>query len=132
MPKRSRKGVVIRPERVVATDQGERGQRNLHRARRRPLPDHQIEFEILHGGIKDFLHRGAEAMNLIDKKNITRFEIGEDGSEISRLGQHRPRGGAKADAQFLGDDLGQGRLAQTRRTGKQNMVQRLPGLWPLR
>ena len=38
-------------------DQREFGEIDLDRARRRPLADDQVELEILHGRIEDFLHR---------------------------------------------------------------------------
>ena len=125
MPKRSRSGVVIRPERVVAPTSVKGASCDLHRARRRPLADHQIEFVILHRGIENFLHRRIEAVDLVDEQNVARLEIGENGGEIARLGQHRAGGGAEIDAQLARHDLRQGGLAQARRAGEQHMVQRL-------
>ena len=46
--------------------------------------------------------------------------------KIARLADHRPAGGAKADAELLGDDLRQRGLAQPRRAEEQHMVHRLP------
>ena len=87
MPKRSRSGVVIRPERVVAPIRVKGESSNLYRTRRRALADHQIELAILHGGIKNFLHRRTEAMDLINEENVAGLQIGEDGGEIAGLGQ---------------------------------------------
>src|SRR5689334_16520328 len=39
-----------------STYQGKRLDRQLHRAGSRPLAHHQVELEILHGRIEDFLH----------------------------------------------------------------------------
>ena len=97
-------------------DQRERRKLDLHRARRRPFADDEIEFEILHRRIKDFFDRRIEAMDLVDEENIARLEIGEDGGKIARLGQHRSGGGAEIDAQFARHDLRQRRLAQAGRT----------------
>ena len=38
-------------------DQRELGEIDLDRARRRPLADDEVELEVLHGGIENFLHR---------------------------------------------------------------------------
>ena len=125
MPKRSRKRRGDQAGAGGGADQREGRQLDLHRARRRPLADHQIEFVILHRGIEDFLHRRIEAMDFVDEQNVARFQIGEDGGEIARLGQHRAGGGAEIDAQLARHDLRQGGLAQARRAGEQHMVQRL-------
>src|SRR5262249_57315177 len=41
-------------------DQRELGEIDLDRARRRPLADDEVELEILHGRIENFLHRWIE------------------------------------------------------------------------
>ena len=64
-------------------------------------------------------------MNLIDEQNITLFQIGQKRGQIPRLGDHRPRGGAKIDPQLPGDDLRQCGFAKPRRSGEQNMIERL-------
>ena len=66
-------GVEVQPDRNAKTvaqrigqkprarggaHQRELRQLDLDRARRRPLADDEIELEILHGRIKNFLHRG--------------------------------------------------------------------------
>ena len=47
-------------------------------------------------------------MDLIDKQNIVRFEVGEHRGEIARLLQHRAGGGTQIHPHFIGDDIGQG------------------------
>src|SRR5262249_58084792 len=66
-------------------DERERRKIDLHRTRRRPLADNQIELKILHCRIKDFLDRRIEAMNLVDEQHVTRFEISEERAEIAAL-----------------------------------------------
>ena len=56
MPKRSRSGVVSSPARVVAPIRVNLREIDLHRARRRPGADDEIELVVLHRGIEDFLH----------------------------------------------------------------------------
>ena len=70
-------------------DQGELGEIDLHRARRRPRADDEVELEILHRRIKDFLDRRIEAVDLVDEQDVARLEIGELRREIARLGDDR-------------------------------------------
>src|SRR5262249_40124708 len=76
-------------------DEREPREIDFHRPRRRPLADNQIELEILHRRIKDFLYCRIEAMNFIDEQHVTRFEIGKKRGEIAGLGDYRPGSGAE-------------------------------------
>ena len=58
-------------------DQGEPGEVDLHRARRRPRADDEVELEILHRRIENLLDRRIEAVNLVDEQHVARLEIGE-------------------------------------------------------
>ena len=91
MPKRSRSGVVSRPARVVAPTSVNFGRSILHRARRRPLADDEVELEILHRRIEDFLDRRGQAMDLVDEEHVALFEVGQQRREIAGLGDHRAR-----------------------------------------
>ena len=72
-------------------DQRELRQIDLHRARRRPLADDQIELEILHRRIEHLLDRRIEPVDLVDEQHVALFEIGEQRREIAGLGDHRTR-----------------------------------------
>ena len=109
-------------------DQGEFRKLDLHRSRRRAFADDEVELEILHRGIEHFLHRRAQAMDLVDEQHVALFEIGEQRGEIAGLGDHRPRRGAEADAEFARDDLRQRGLAEAGRTDEQHVIQRLAAL----
>ena len=106
-------------------DQRELREVDLDRARRRPGADDEIELEILHRGIKDFLDRRIEAMDLVDEQNVARLEIGELGGEIAGLGDDGPGGRAEIDAEFARDDLRQRRLAEAGRPDEQHVIERL-------
>ncbi len=95
-------------------DERELRQIDPNRARRRTFADHQVELEILHRRIENFLDRRVQAMNFVDEEHIALFEIGQKRCEIAGLRDHRPRRRAEADAQFLRHDLRQRRLAETR------------------
>ena len=66
-------------------DERERRQIDLDRARRRLLPDDEVELEILHGRIEDFLDRRIEPVNLVDEQDIALLEIGEERREVAGL-----------------------------------------------
>ena len=113
MPKRSRSGVVNRPRRVVAPDERELGEVDAHRARRRSFADDEVELVVFHRRIEDLLDRRAQAMDLVDEEHVAVFEIGQQRREIAGLRDDGARGGAEADAELLGHDLSQRRLAET-------------------
>ncbi len=114
MPKRSRSGVASSPARVVAPTRVNGGQVDAHAARRRPLADDQVELEILHRRIKDLLDRRLQAVDLVDEQHVARLQVGEDRGEVAGALDHRPGGGAEADAEFARDDLRQRGLAEAR------------------
>ena len=105
--------------------QREARQVDLHRTRRRPLADDQVELEVLHRRIEDFLDRRTEPVDLVDEEDVVLFEIGQQRREIARLGDDRAGGGAEIDAELLRHDLRQRRLAEARRPDEQHMVERL-------
>ena len=116
-------GEEARPRRRA--DQGERGEVDLDRTRRRPLADDEVELEILHGGIEDLLHRRIEPVDLVDEEHVALLEIGEQRREIAGLGDHRAGGRAETDPELAGDDLRQRGLAEAGRTDQQHVIERL-------
>ena len=132
-------GIEIEPHRNAETVAQRRGEKpgarrgadqrefrevDAHRARRRSLADDEVELEILHRGIEDFLDRRIEAVDLVDEQHVAVLEIGEQRREIAGLGDDRPRCGAEIDAELARHDLRQRRLAETGRPGEQHMVER--------
>ena len=105
-------------------DQRELREIDLHRARRRPLADDQVELEILHRGIEDFLDRRIEPVDLVDEQHVAVFEIGEQRREVAGLGDHRAGGGAEIHAELARDDLRQRGLAEAGRADEQHVVER--------
>ena len=125
MPKRSRKGRADQSRARSGADQGERRQVDADGPRRRPLADDEIELEVLHGRIKDFLDGGTEPVHLVDEQYVLRLQVGEDGGQVPHLGDDRTRGGAETHPQFAGDDLRKGRLAQSWRTVEEDVIEGL-------
>ena len=64
-------------------------------------------------------------MDLVDEKDVAEFEIGENRGQVAFELNQRPGCGAEMRAHFVGDDGSQRRLAETRRTIKQNVIERL-------
>ena len=54
-------------------DQRERREIDLHRARRRPLADDEVELEVLHRRIEDFLDRRIEPVDFVDEQHVARL-----------------------------------------------------------
>ena len=106
-------------------DQGEAGQVDAHRARRRAFADHQVERAVLHRRVEHFLDRRREAVDLVDEQDVAVLEVGQQRGEVARLGDDRAGGGAEADAHLARDDGGERRLAEARRAVEQHMVERL-------
>ena len=128
MPKRSRSGLVRSPARVVAPTSVNRDKIDLHRARRRPLADDEIELEILHRRIEDFLDRRIEPVDFVDEEHVALLEIGQQRREIAGLGDHGAGGGAEIHAELAREDLRQRGLAEAGRADEQHVIERLAAL----
>ncbi|MNE08586.1 hypothetical protein D3C80_1012390 [compost metagenome] len=63
-------------------------------------------------------------MDLVDEQHIARLEVGQQRRQIAGALQHRAGGALDRHAHFLGDDVGQGGLAEARRAEDQRVVQR--------
>ena len=64
-------------------------------------------------------------MDLIHEQDVVLRQIGEQGGQIAGLFNGRTGGDADVDPHLVGDDVGQGGLAQTRRAVEQHVVQGL-------
>ena len=67
-------------------------------------------------------------MDFVDEERLPRLEIGDDGHEVAHLLQGRPRGLAEARIHLVGDDVGQGGLAEAGRTEEEDVIERLAAL----
>ena len=96
-------------------DERKRRQIDPYRPRRRALADDEVELEILHRRVKDFLNRRSQPVNLVDEQNVMWLQVGQQRRQIARARNHRPGRGAKPDSQLARDDLRQRGLAEPRR-----------------
>ncbi len=122
-PVAQRRGEQARPGRCA--HQRERRQIEPDRAGRRTFADHQVELVVLHRRIEDLLDRRLQPVDLVDEQHVARLQVGEDRSEIAGPLDDRPGGQPEAHTQLGRHDLRQRRLAQPRRPGEQDMVERV-------
>ena len=109
-------------------DQGKGRQVELDGAGGGPVADHDVELVVLHGRVEDLLHHRAQAMDLVHEQDVPGLQVGQQRGEIPGLLDHRPRGLAQVDPHLVGDDVGQGGLAEPRGTEDQDVVQGLAAL----
>ena len=93
------------------------------------MPDQQIETEVLHRRIKLLFECRQQPMNLIDEEHVAFLQVRQQRRNVSRLFDRRPRRGTKLRAHFIRDDMRERRLAKTRRSGQQNMIERFTSLF---
>jgi hypothetical protein len=104
------------------------GDVELDGAGARALADHDVELEVLEHRIERLLHHPVQAVDLVDKKDIAFFQIGEDGSQIAGTLDGRAGGGLDPGVELMGDDMGEGGLTESRRAVKEAMIERLTAL----
>src|SRR3990172_2220271 len=90
-----------------------------------PFADREIESEVLHRGVQDLLDGPAQPMDLIDEEDVTPIEVGQNGCQISRPFDRRAGGDSEVDAHLMCQNVSQRRLAQSRWSVKQDVVERL-------
>ena len=93
--------------------------------KRRALADHDVELEFLQRRIQHLLDDRAEPVDLVDEQHVVGFEVGQDRREIAGAFEHGTRSLAEVDPHLVRDDVGQRRLAESRRPEDQHMVERL-------
>ncbi|MNZ55548.1 hypothetical protein D3C78_734770 [compost metagenome] len=62
-------------------------------------------------------------MDFVDEQHVMGFEVGQQGSQVTRAFEDRPRSALDRHAHLLGNDIGQGGLAQPRRAEDQRVVE---------
>ena len=86
-------------------DQRKRIQIDLDGTGARPLVNHYVNPIVFHRTVKVFLHHRRQAVNLIDKQHVIRFQRGKYSRQIPGLIQYRTRRNLKSHAQFIGNDI---------------------------
>ncbi len=95
-------------------DQRERLDGDGHRPGVGALVDGDVHFEIFHRRVKVLLDDGAQPVDLIDEQQVAETELGEDADQVRAFGEGRAAGDVYLRAHLVGDDVGQGSLAEAR------------------
>jgi hypothetical protein len=106
-------------------DQGEGRQRQGDGAGARSLAEDDGELTILHRRVERLLDRPPEPVDLIDEEDAAWLQRGEEGGDIGLALQRRAGGLHQRHAHLLGDDVGKRGLAEARRPGEQDVIERL-------
>ena len=129
MPKRARSGAGQQSGSGGRADQRESLDRQLDRARARPLADHDVELVILHRRDRGSLRSPALIRWISSMKSTSRscrfVSIAARSPAFSITGPAVARIG---DAELVGDDGGERGLAESRRPVQQHVIERLAAL----
>ena len=98
---------------------------DLYGTRRRTFVDHDVDAIVLHGRVEILLHHRTQTMYLIDEKDIIGLKRCEQSCQVTWFVKNRARGHFETHAQFVGDDVTECRLTESRRAKKQHMVKAL-------
>ncbi len=109
-------------------DEGEAREVHPDRARRGPLPEHEVHREVLHRRIEDLFDLAVEAVDLVYKQEVALVEGGQDRRHVPRPLQARPARGLQPHPHLGGEDAAQRGLAEARRPGEEDVVERFPTL----
>ena len=123
-PVSQRRGDETRPRR--GPDQREVRQFQADAAGAGSLTQDDVDLEILHRRVEDLLDGSVETVDLVDEQHVSELQVREDGGHVGLALKGRPGRGHDADTHLRRDDVGQRGLAQSRRPGEQDVVQRLP------
>ena len=88
------------------------------------MGDGEVDAVVRQGRVEGVFDHGGEAVYLVDKEHIVRLQAGEQAGEVARLVEHGTRGELEAHAEFVGNDVGEGGFAQSRRPVEQSVVER--------
>src|SRR5271157_4184942 len=76
------------------------------------LVDDDIQLEVLHGRVEVLLDGFLEAMDFIDEQHVSCFQVGQKARQVAGFLDSRPAGALEVGAHGLGEDVGEGGLAQ--------------------
>src|SRR5438045_4461551 len=104
-------------------DQRELRQIEPQTARLRSLVNDDVEPVIFHRRVEVFFDRRLQPVNLVDDEHIALFQAGEKPCEFTGFFNHRSTGVFDIHAHCVGNDVGERRLAEPRRTAQENMLE---------
>ena len=101
---------------------------DLDRPRVRALVDEDVDGVVLHRRVEVLLDGDVDAVDLVDEEDVELGQLGEDAGEVGGLFEDGAGGGAELGADLARDDVPQRGLAQPRRAGEEDVVERLAAL----
>src|SRR5881275_676597 len=110
-------------------DQRELWQIEPQTARLRSLVNDDVEPVIFHRRVEVFFDRRLQPVNLVDEEHIALFQAGEKPCEFTGFFNHRSTGVFDIHAHCVGNDVGERRLAEPRRTAQENMLGHVTALF---
>ena len=115
-----RVGQQPRPRRRA--DEGER--REVERDARRPgaLADHDVDAEVLHREVQHLLGGARHAVHLVDEEHLAGREARQQRGEVAGVLDRRTAREPQRPAALVRDDHRERRLAESGRTGQQDVV----------
>ena len=93
-----------------------------------PLLHHEIDGEVLHGGIEQLLDDARQPVDLVDEKDVLLRQVAQEADEIAAALDRRAGRRHEVRPHLVGDDAGQRGLAEAGRTIEEHMIDALPAL----
>jgi len=107
------------------TDEGKAGEVEADGARGGALVDDDIDPEVLDGGVEILLDDFGQAVNFIDKEDISLLQSSEKTSEIACFFDRGTRGGANGGIHFCAQDVGECGFPESRRSTEEKVIEGL-------
>ena len=105
-------------------DQGERVDLERDRGRTGPLADDDVDPEVLHRHVQQFLGGPGDAVDLVDEEDVAVREVRQHRGEVAGALDRRTAGDLHRRAELRADDQREAGLAQPGRAGEQHVVRR--------
>ena len=93
-------------------------------ARSDALLQHDVDDEILHGGIKVFFNLHGEAVDFVNEKDVAFLQAGEKPREVAGLFDDRAGSRFDIGTYVVRDDIRERRLAESGRAAEEDVGQR--------
>ena len=104
------------------TDEGELGQLQRDGGGPWPLADDHVDPEVLHREVEHLLGRAGHPVDLVEEEHLALGQRGQDRGEVAGVLDRRAAGDPQRDAELVGHDHRERRLAEARRAGEQHVV----------
>jgi predicted ABC-type transport system involved in lysophospholipase L1 biosynthesis ATPase subunit len=86
---------------------------------------HDVDAEVLDRGVEVLLQHRGEPVDLVDEQHVAALHPRQQRSELALVLDRRAVGGEDVSAQLVTEDLGDGGLAQARRSAQEHVIERL-------